>query len=612
VVTLYKIIRENKFTLKLMLTYCLIIFLGLGLTSYLVTTNMIEILSEMESRFDTEVIQKVKNYSDERYRDVKDIFARFYQKQYSNNNTSIVDFINPNKAAQRDNSYKAVAIAGYLQDTCSANTTITDLLLVDYIEQEIYFCSNMHNRDVSLDYDFFRYNFLGSGEVRNKIEIVPNYIPDYIGSSSANDFPVISYRIFLFDENAIRFDKPLGMAVINMRADFFKIAYRDSSRFKGDIYVLNQAGLTLFDSSGSITGTPFPFAAYGADSLDTLETNHQNIVNMRFSEETGFVFVDIVDKRIIEKETDGIRTIINKIIAVCVALTMAIGFISASLLAKRIKSLVRKMKDVQSGKLDTRLDVKATDEIGYLERSLNTMCDKLSAYIKNVYVFEIKTKTAELQALQAQIDPHFLFNTLESIRTTAQLNKDTQTAKMVHLLGNLFRWNIRTRGIAVDLKQEIDYVRAYIELQKLRYDNAFDLRVHIENNALKLGVLKLTLQPIVENAIQHGMGEKASGGLITIHGWVSEGRLRLQVSDNGKGMDAQKVREVIAGLSRNQEDSAAGSVGLSNVHQRCCILFGSQYGLSVTSTVAVGTQVDLSLPVMCKEEMEQYVQGAHR
>ena len=609
---LYKIVRENRFTLKLMLTYCLIIFLGLGLTSYLVTTNMIEILSEMESRFDNEVIQKVKNYSDEQYQDVKDIFARLYQKQYFNNNTSIVDFINPNKEAQRNNSYKSIAISGYLRDTCSTNTTIADLLLVDYVGREVYFCSNMHNRDVSLDYDFFRYDFLGSGKVRNKIEIVPNYIPDYIGSSSANDFPVISYLIYLFDENAIRFDKPLGMAVVNLRANYFKAAYRDSSSFKGDIFVLNQDGLTLFDSSNRITGTPFPFAAYGADSLATLKTNSQSIVNMRYSEDTGFVFVDIVDKKIIEKETDGIRININNMIAICVALTMAIGFISASLLGKRIKSLVRKMKDVQSGNLDTRLEVKSTDEIGYLERSLNTMCDKLSEYIKNVYVFEIKTKTAELQALQAQIDPHFLFNTLESIRTTAQLNKDTQTAKMVHLLGNLFRWNIRTKGIVVDLKEEIDYVRSYIELQKLRYDNAFDMSVNIESGALRLGVLKLTLQPIVENAIQHGMGEKASGGHINIRGWVSEGRLMLQVSDNGKGMDEAKVREVIANLTKNQEESMGGSIGLSNVHQRCCILFGDKYGLSISSVVSVGTQVELSLPAMSKEEMEQYVQGANR
>ncbi|HWR30113.1 MAG TPA: hypothetical protein VN631_09805, partial [Negativicutes bacterium] len=351
--TLYKIILENKFYLKLMLTYCLIIFLGLGLTSYLVTSNMIEILAEKESRFDSEVIQKVSNYSDERYQDVKDIFARLYQKQYFNNNTSIVDFINPSKEAQRNNSYKSAAIVGYLQDTCNANAAITDILLVDYSGKEAYFCSNIHNRDVSIDYNFFRYDFLGSGSVLNRIEIVPNYIPDYISSSSAKVFPIISFRIFLFDENAIRFDKPLGMAVVNMRADFFKTAYKDSTSFKGNIYVVDRNGLTLFDSSGNLSGKPFPFATYLANGLLDLETNQKFIVNKRDSEETGFVFADIVDKKIIEKETDGIRANINNIIAVCIVLTMTIGLIFATMFSKRIKSLVKNMKAVESGKLDT-------------------------------------------------------------------------------------------------------------------------------------------------------------------------------------------------------------------------------------------------------------------
>jgi len=207
----HKLILENKFYLKLMLTYCLVIFFGLGLTSYLVTTNMVELLTEMESRFDNEVIQKVQNFSDERYKDINSIFVRLYQKQYFNNNTSIVDFINPVREAQRNNSYKSVAINGYLQDTCSANTAIADMLLIDYHDREVYFCSNIHNRDVSIDYDFSRFDFIGDGVIRNQAEIVPNYIPDYISSSSINSFPVISYKLFLFDENAIRFDEPLGM-----------------------------------------------------------------------------------------------------------------------------------------------------------------------------------------------------------------------------------------------------------------------------------------------------------------------------------------------------------------------------------------------------------------
>ena len=183
---------------------------------------------------------------------------------------------------------------------------------------------------------------------------------------------------------------------------------------------------------------------------------------------------------------------------------------------------------------------------------------------------------------------------------------------MIHLLGNMFRWNIKTTGIIVDLKEEIDYVRSYIELQQIRFDNAFDVAIQIENGAWKLGLLKLTLQPIVENAIQHGLGEKLAGGLIRIEGFVREGKLVLRVSDNGKGMDAAKVAEITAGLPIIQEGGIQASIGLCNVHQRSCILFGEGNGLKITSVLGEGTQIEISLPAMSKEEMTRYVQGAHR
>ena len=268
-------------------------------------------------------------------------------------------------------------------------------LLIDYSGKESYFCSNIHNRDVSIDYNFFRYDFLGNGEVRNKIEIVPGYISEYISSSTVNNFPIISYRIFLFDENSIRFDKPLGMAVISMRADFFKTAYQDSNRFKGTIYVLNRDGLTLFDSSGNLSGQLFPFQTFLASGLSDLKTNFKSIVNKRDSEETGFVFVDIVDKRIVSKETEGIRTNINNVIAVCIALTMTICFISASMISKRIKSLVKNMKAVESGKLDTRITVRSNDEIGYLEHGFNSMCAKLAESIRAELRFIWRSPRAE-------------------------------------------------------------------------------------------------------------------------------------------------------------------------------------------------------------------------
>ena len=132
------------------------------------------------------------------------------------------------------------------------------------------------------------------------------------------------------------------------------------------------------------------------------------------------------------------------------------------------------------------------------------------------------------------------------------------------------------------------------------------MAINLDSDILKLGVLKLSLQPIVENAIQHGMGEKTSGGHIVIDGRIQDQKLILRVTDNGKGMDAAKVEEITATLTKEYSKGEPGNIGLSNVHQRNCILFGEGYGIHIRSSVGVGTQVELTLPVMSKEEMESH------
>lgn len=602
-----KIVVENKFFIKLLLTYCLVIFLGLGFTSYFVTTRMIDILTEKESQIENEALRKVRAYSEDKHNTIKSIFARLYIQQYFNDKTSIVGFINPDKAAQVNENAKLSAITSYLHDTCTANSFISDFFVIDYSGREVFFYSNVAGRDVSIDYDFYRTDFLGRDKIDNTIAIIPNNIPDYINISSVNNFPVITYCLYLFDGNSVKFDKPLGMAVVNIRADFFKEAYKGSAGFRGNIFVLSGDGLVLFDSAGSITGELFPFETYSAEGLSSLKSNERYVINKLFSEETGFTFVDVTDRLIIAEETGGIRKSINNTITVCILITLIISLGSASMFTKRIKSLVRNMQDVENGRLETRTEVGADDEIGYLEQSFNTMCEKLEEYIKNVYVFEIKTKTAELKALQAQINPHFLFNTLESIRVTAQINGDVQAAKMIHILGEMFRWNIKMKGMFVDLKEEMDYVRSYIELQKLRYDNSLTVSTETESAALKLGVPKLLLQPLVENSISHGLSDMDSGGHIWIKAYIDSGSLVIKVTDNGKGIDENKVKEVTQGLSKDENDR----IGLSNIHQRISILFGNNYGLSICSEFGKGTEMTVSIPALSKEEMEGYVQGGN-
>jgi two-component system sensor histidine kinase YesM len=272
------------------------------------------------------------------------------------------------------------------------------------------------------------------------------------------------------------------------------------------------------------------------------------------------------------------------------------------------------MRALERGEFHAYPEVRSNDEIGYLEKSFNDMIVRLDKHIQTAYVYQLQSKTAELKALQAQINPHFLFNTLESIRINALMNKDADTAKMIHILGNLFRWNIKTPGLFVELRQEIEYAEAFVELQKLRYADAFEVVIEAPQMLLPLGVPKFILQPLVENAIVHGLKGVSSGGIISIGAAEAQGGvLEITVEDNGHGMDADAVARIEAQLDQPEADQGDQySIGLSNVHQRIRILFGAPYGLKIESESGVRTAVRIDMPAMNREELETYVQSNHR
>ena len=603
----------SRYFIKMMLSYGLVILIGLGLVFAFTTSRVVRTLTEKESRVDREIVQQVRAYSDNTYKTVQGIFARLYMPLSYYDNYSIMDYLNPRKLQTLDRRTKRGAISGYLQDICVANDFISDIFIVDYGDRDVFFFSNVAGRDTSLTYYFYDLNILG-GEIDNRIRIIPNHIPEYINASSVNNYAVISYCIYLFDENAVRFNHPLGYIVVNVWADHFKEAYQNADSLNGTLFVVDRNGMTLFDSSGARAGQPFDGAVYGIDDLDSAESNGEYVVNTQRSERTGYRFINVVPRDVIRREAGAIRRSLYGVLVVCIVLALVISLVSASLFSRRIERLVWKMRDLEKGEFNAYPEVRSNDEIGYLEKSFNDMITRLDKHIQTAYVYQLQSKTAELKALQAQVNPHFLFNTLESIRINALMNKDADTAKMIHILGNLFRWNIKTPGMFVELRQEIEYANAFVDLQKLRYADAFEVVMETPQRLMALGIPKFVLQPLVENAIVHGLKGVTSGGLISIRAAEEpEGVLAISVADNGRGMDAETVRQIVLRLDQPEaEPMDHYSIGLSNVHQRIRILFGEPYGLTIESEPGVGTVVRITMPASSREELETYVQSDHR
>lgn len=219
---------------------------------------------------------------------------------------------------------------------------------------------------------------------------------------------------------------------------------------------------------------------------------------------------------------------------------------------------------------------------------------------------EMFDRQAELRALQSQINPHFLYNTLESIRAQALLDDNDEVAKMVEALASFFRYSISRKGNLVTLRDELANIKNYIVIQRYRFNNRFSLEIDIDEEdevAYDYLIPRLIIQPVVENSIYHGLEDMMEGGKVTIEVIVTDCKLVLTISDNGKGMDGRALRELNEKIhagdlyagNANAKNVHTG-IALPNIHKRIQLLFGGQYGLNVYSTPGQGTDVEITVP----------------
>ncbi len=238
----------------------------------------------------------------------------------------------------------------------------------------------------------------------------------------------------------------------------------------------------------------------------------------------------------------------------------------------------------------------------YTQRELSEARRLLEGYSRSLdekYQRELINRQTELSALQSQINPHFLYNTLDAIRGKALIEDAPETADMVEALSRLFRYRINVPGQMVTLEQELNNLHDYMKIQTYRFGARFAYEESIEPNdaLLSYELPVLSLQPLVENAIYHGLEGKLGGGRIHLCVFTTGHRLVIRVSDDGVGMDDQALGELHRKLAEGiRAVPKGGSIGLSNVNERVKLCFGQMYGLIVQSTLSVGTDVELSLP----------------
>ena len=279
-------------------------------------------------------------------------------------------------------------------------------------------------------------------------------------------------------------------------------------------------------------------------------------------------------------------------------------FIFSTRITIRLKRLVENTHEVSKGNFNEMVEVSGGDEIAELGESFNKMVANLNELVNEVYEskikmqsYQLKKREAELNALQSQINPHFLYNSLDAIRMHAVIGENEPLAEMLMSLSSLLRYSISRGREIVTVQDEINHAIHYIDIINMKYDKKIALLISIPENMMKVKILKLVIQPIVENAFQHGIKGKMKEGIIEITGQESEQEFLIEVTDNGEGMLEDKLVALNKEMGEiEKEEGSSGSIGLSNVNSRIKLYFGMEYGLEISSRLGEGTTVKIRLP----------------
>jgi len=319
------------------------------------------------------------------------------------------------------------------------------------------------------------------------------------------------------------------------------------------------------------------------------------------SESTDWKVITSIPVQELTSETAAVKRVIWITTAIAIVISIAVAIILSLAITRPLRVMARLMKRVQEGNFQVKFPVKYRDEVGMLGSQFNRMTVRLDQLVQDIYEMETNKNKAELQALQNQINPHFMYNTLETIRMSAEMNDDSLTSDMIATLGKLLRYSIGSLDGHTVLKDELLHVQHYVELLNYRYPDRFELVCLVDEELWNETVIKLMLQPIVENAIYHGLDESKEKMRITIQSKVLQQQLALIISDDGIGIDEERLIELNTGLNAStnttEDRKGTGGIGLKNVNDRIKLQYGQQYGLIVNSVAEQGTEVVLLLPV---------------
>lgn len=394
-----------------------------------------------------------------------------------------------------------------------------------------------------------------------------------------------------------------------------EMAYQGLEEVLDEVTLGNGGYIYLMDSNGDIIWHPkfeliasgrvkennLVAAGYDDGSREEVFNGTRQTVVTKTVGYTGWKLVGVIKGTGISLNMLKTRLFIVFVILLIIFIVILINSYISFRVTNPIRELEKSVKALEEGNLDADIYMGGSYEVQHLGKSVQDMKFRIKGLMQDIVNEHEEKRKSEFDSLQAQINPHFLYNTLDIIVWQIENEKQSEAVHTVTALARFFRLSLGKGKNIVTVKDEIDHVKNYLMIQHMRFKNKFDYEFDIAEDVLELPSLKLMLQPLVENAIYHGMEFMDGDGMIMVKAWSKEDELYLSVADNGLGMTEDKVEMILTGKSTSGNGRGSG-IGVKNVNERIKLYFGEAYGLTIDSEPDEGTTVIIHLPA--KDEKE--------
>lgn len=412
--------------------------------------------------------------------------------------------------------------------------------------------------------------------------------------------------------------KNIGFVNIAINEDDLYSVFKEVDfRNKDELYIADEDGYIVSHKDKSLLHTKDdPIITQKINGMEKLSSGRQPlsryfienihgrnyIVSYAVSGITGWRVISIVDYGYLMSNIDRLKYIIFFIILLCIVVSLIVTVLVTNSITNPMRQIIQSMKHIEEGNFQDEVKDGGRDEIGYLARAFNQMVARIRSLITEIYDAQLQQREAELKALQAQINPHFLYNTLDSINWMAYISRHKEIGILVNSLSKFFRLSLNKGKEYYTIDKEIEHVKSYITIQEIRYRNKIKFHFDLSEETFRYTTIKLILQPLVENAIYHGIEPNGGRGNITISVQKSGEKIKMEVLDDGIGL-----QPVESGRHTDQNYYESSGYGLENIDNRIKLFFGAEYGLESGNLESGGFSSRIWIPaVIGKEKIAIY------